>query len=249
MRRKSALLPPRAVAGPALYAVLGALQCAVAGERWHLSALAASDYVHRGLSQSDNRPALQAGASYRFVSGVYAGVWGSTVSNARTPFPDAAGRFEVSYMAGYAMALGDSWDFDVALFRYEYPDSDAVVSYGYTELAASLGFDDRLRLTLATSRDATIYTRSGLAHDITTYAWELTGRHPLGARLSGLAGVGYLDFRNGADTGYTYFNVGLAARLANMDLEMQYFDTRNGEQLFGRRLAGPRVVLALMVRF
>jgi uncharacterized protein (TIGR02001 family) len=249
MPRKSCYSGPALVAGVALYAVLGALQNAVAADTWQFAVVAASDYVHRGLSHNDSGPALQAGVTYHFAQGVYAGVWGATVSNARTPFPKSAGRLEMNYLAGYTRTLGATWDIDLVLHRYEYPDSDALVDYGYTELAASVGYDDRVRLTVSTSRDSTIYTRSGLARDFTTYAWELTGQHPLGTRLTGLAGIGYFDFRNAPDTGYAYFNAGLAARVAKLDVELQYMDTAKGERLFGRRLAGPRLVLALVGRF
>lgn len=246
---KSCYSSPAFVAGVALYAAFGALQDAVAAEKWQFGVVVASDYVHRGLSHNDSRPALQAGVVYQFAQGVYAGVWGATVSNARTPFPKSAGRLEMNYLAGYTRALGATWDFDLALHRYEYPDSDASVDYGYTEFAASVGYEDRVRLTMSTSRDSTIYTRNGLARDFTTYAWELAGQHSLGTRITGLAGVGYLDFRNAPDTGYAYFSAGLTARVAKLDLELQYMDTANGERLFGRRLAGPRLVLALVGRF
>jgi uncharacterized protein (TIGR02001 family) len=249
MPRKSCYSGPAFVAGVALYAAVGGPQNAAAAEKWQFGVVVASDYVHRGLSHNDSRPALQAGVTYQFGQGVYAGVWGATVSNARTPFPKSAGRLEMNYLIGYTRALGAAWDLDLVLHRYDYPDSDALVDYGYTELAASVGYDGRLRLTMAASRDSTIYTRSGLARDFTTYAWELAGQHPLGSRLTGLAGIGYLDFHNAPDTGYAYFNAGLAARVAKLDLELQYIDTSNGERLFGRRLAGPRIVLALVGRF
>lgn len=38
-----------------------------------------SDYVWRGVSQTDQNPALQAGAEYAQAIGVYVGVWGSNV--------------------------------------------------------------------------------------------------------------------------------------------------------------------------
>lgn len=237
----------RPAAGLALFAALGVLQCAAGAERWQLAAVAASDYVHRGLSQSDGEPALQAGLNYFSGPGVYAGVWASTVSNARTPFRGAGGRLEVSYMAGLATAVSETWDFDLALVRYEYPDSDSAVGYNYTELSASFGYRERLRFTAAVSPDATLYTRHGLQRNTQTRAWELVGQQPLGRQLNWTAGAGYFELR--ADgTGYGYFSTGLAARLSGLDVELQYIDTLRGERLFGR-LAGPRLVLALMASF
>ena len=39
-----------------------------------------SQYVFRGLSQTNEKPALQGGLDYSHASGFYAGVWGSNVS-------------------------------------------------------------------------------------------------------------------------------------------------------------------------
>jgi uncharacterized protein (TIGR02001 family) len=248
MGLKPSALAPRAVICLALWAAGGAWQCAGA-DRWHAGALATTDYVQRGLSQNDGDPSFQAGATYRFGSGVYAGVWGATVSNARTALRGAAGRFEVNFLAGYAQPWGEALEFDVAWLRYEYPDSDAPVDYGYTELMASISYRDQLRFSGAASRNATLFTRRGLEYNIRTFAWELAGEHPLSSRLSWIGGAGYLDFRGGNARGYAYFSTGLAARLERLDMELQYMDTRQGEQLFGRRLAGPRVVLSLLVSF
>jgi uncharacterized protein (TIGR02001 family) len=38
-----------------------------------------SDYVWRGVTQSDGDPAVQLGGDIAFNSGIYAGLWGSTV--------------------------------------------------------------------------------------------------------------------------------------------------------------------------
>jgi len=39
-----------------------------------------SDYVFRGISQSQHRPALQGGVDYAHASGAYVGLWASQVS-------------------------------------------------------------------------------------------------------------------------------------------------------------------------
>lgn len=220
-----------------------------AGAEGRLSLVAASDYVHRGLSLNDAGPALLAGASYRFDPGVYAGVWAATVSNSRTVVRGAAGRLEVNYLVGYSRPWGDAWEFDVAALRYEYPDSDAPVDYGYTEVAASIGYGGWLWFSAAASRDATVLTLRGLEYEVTTAALELAVERPLRTRLSWTAGAGYFDFHDGTAPGYAYFNAGLAARFHRLEAELQYIDTARGERLFGRRLAGPRVVLSLMASF
>lgn len=40
----------------------------------------ASDYVFRGISQSQRQPAIQGGFDYSHISGLYAGTWASNVA-------------------------------------------------------------------------------------------------------------------------------------------------------------------------
>lgn len=39
-----------------------------------------SDYAYRGISQTDERPAIQGGFDFRHDSGFYAGTWASSIS-------------------------------------------------------------------------------------------------------------------------------------------------------------------------
>lgn len=47
--------------------------------QWSFQATATSDYVWRGFSLSDERPAIQGGAEYFYKWGLFAGAWASTV--------------------------------------------------------------------------------------------------------------------------------------------------------------------------
>ena len=55
-----------------------------------------TDYVFRGVSQTDNEPAFQAGASYSAPFGLYAGVWASNVD-----FGEGGPDYEVDYYVGW----------------------------------------------------------------------------------------------------------------------------------------------------
>ena len=41
----------------------------------------ATDYVFRGVSQTDNKPAVQGSFDYKHPSGAYLGIWGSNVDD------------------------------------------------------------------------------------------------------------------------------------------------------------------------
>ena len=79
---------------------------------------AVSDYRYRGISQSRLAPALQGGADYTDKSGLYVGVWGSTIKWIK----DSAatdGNVEIDLYGGYKGAAGDV-AYDVGVLRYQY---------------------------------------------------------------------------------------------------------------------------------
>ena len=73
-----------------------------------------SDYVSRGVSYSDNDPAVQGGLDWSHGLGFYAGVWGSNVSFG-TP-----AHVELDVYTGItrSMASGLGWDSGLAYYTY-----------------------------------------------------------------------------------------------------------------------------------
>ena len=99
-----------------------------------------SDYVFRGVSQTDEEPALQLGADLNFDSGFYVGVWGSNVDFG-TGGPD----LEIDTYVGWNTDFSDSWNFDVQLVRYNYiGEENDFGNSDYNELITSLSWDETL---------------------------------------------------------------------------------------------------------
>jgi len=73
----------------------GVMTAQVANAEVSYNAAVVTDYVFRGATFSDNGVAVQGGADYSDKSGVYAGVWGSTVDGGDDSF-------EYDYYFGYA---------------------------------------------------------------------------------------------------------------------------------------------------
>lgn len=92
-----------------------------------------SEYRYRGISQSRFDPALQAGADYAHKSGVYVGIWGSSIKWIN----DAGGNAstEANYFTGYKSTLGNV-GYDIGFLRYDYsgntlkPSADTDELYG-----------------------------------------------------------------------------------------------------------------------
>ena len=81
-----------------------------------------SQYIFRGLSQSDYKPALQGGADFAHDSGLYVGVWGSNINWLRN-FGISSGRVEIDIYGGWKKTFADDYTIDVGFLRYQYPGS------------------------------------------------------------------------------------------------------------------------------
>jgi uncharacterized protein (TIGR02001 family) len=78
-----------------------------------------TDYRYRGISQSRLQPAVQAGADYADKSGLYVGVWGSTIKWIKDTPGATDGSFELDLYGGYkGSAAGLAYD--VGVLRYQY---------------------------------------------------------------------------------------------------------------------------------
>lgn len=94
--------------------------------KWVGSVGVVSDYLFRGLSQTNRKPAVQAGVEFDHASGWYLGGWGSNVSwlsDASTSAAPVSSSVELDLYGGYRGSFGGDWSYDVGLYRYQYPGS------------------------------------------------------------------------------------------------------------------------------
>lgn len=198
-----------------------------------------SDYVYRGVSQSDEDPAVQGGFEFEHPSGFFAGVWASSVD-----FPNNRQRsrprdLEIDYYAGYGFGLGAAWSASAQLTRYTYPGDDPAFDYDYSELSLSVQWSDRLAASAHLSDDL-------LGRSERATAWELSGRLPLTPRLDAAAGIGHFDLDRVVGDSYDYWSVGLSWLVGRFALDLTHIDTsRAATDLFGSRIAGSRVVASV----
>lgn len=82
-----------------------------------------SQYVFRGLKQTDGDPALQGGFDYSHASGFYLGTWGSNISWLRDFGAYTGGAsLEWDFYGGFKGPIGKSdFGYDVGLLYYYYP--------------------------------------------------------------------------------------------------------------------------------
>ncbi|MDE3739758.1 TorF family putative porin [Pseudomonas resinovorans] len=92
----------------------------------------ASDYRTRGISQTQNDPAAQGGATLLHSSGLYAGAWTSNVDfgfGLKT-------RQEVDYYVGWYWQATDDVNLDLGYIKYSYPKES---QFNMSEVYAILG--------------------------------------------------------------------------------------------------------------
>ena len=103
---------------------LGLLAASVAHAEVSGTLTLTSAYLFRGISQTDEKPALQGGLEWAHDSGVYAGAWGSSISWLSDSDPDISSQVELDAYLGIRGDFGDSGvGWDVGAVHYWYPGS------------------------------------------------------------------------------------------------------------------------------
>jgi uncharacterized protein (TIGR02001 family) len=90
-----------------------------------------SNYLWRGVTQTDDGVAVQGGLDYSHESGFYAGSWASNVD-----FGDSTS-YEVDLYTGYSGTILDDISYDLGYLYYGYPDADGNINFGELSISAS----------------------------------------------------------------------------------------------------------------
>ena len=193
---------------------------AVAGE-FGGSVAATTDYVYRGVSQSNGQAAMQADVHYRGTSRWVIGAWASTVDFDR---PDS-GSIELDVYAGRDWNLSPDWDARLGITHYFYPGDDSPTSYEYDEVTGSLTWQSRISATIAWSPNTTRRVGNWSATGEPAVSYELTASQPLPGRLSAAVGIGYYDLPDVLRADYQFWNVGLNFAIGRAQLGVMYVAT------------------------
>ena len=100
-----------------------------------------TDYMYRGISQSDEQPAISGGFDYRYTTGgfadLYAGIWASSLD-----FNDGDTTMEIDYYGGIAGEFSHGISWDVGGFYYQYPgtNADPAADFYFFEVYGKLAY-------------------------------------------------------------------------------------------------------------
>lgn len=98
-----------------------------------------SDYRFRGISQTRLKPALQGGVDFAHDSGLYVGLWASTIKILRD-IPGGDGPVELDIYGGYKGKINDNFAYDVGILRYQYPKQNFPTTVNTTELYGAVTY-------------------------------------------------------------------------------------------------------------
>lgn len=187
------------------------------------SAAVVSQYRFRGLSQSDNKPAVQAAITVSHESGFYISTWGSSTAGFQAPSPITPGGTEIDVYGGWTKALGGV-KVDVGGYGYLYPNAPYFNYYEiYGSVAGTLG-PVTAKAGINYAPGQTYFKDFGLTdHNVYVFG-ELSGGIP-GTPVTLHSHVGYTDGGLAYVKNYVDFSVGASVTWKNLTLDASVVGT------------------------
>ncbi len=207
-----------------------------------------TDYIVRGLTQTDEGPALQGGFDLSHENGLYIGTWGSNVKflEGDSVQPEDRADLEIDAYLGYANELDSGLNYDLGLIYYMYPGSGSDLNYNYYEYTLGFGYAmNGIDLGLNYAYSPENFGETGKAHNI-----ELSAGYTLDNGVGFGGYVGRQNFKDNEKAGEDFTHYGLFASyaLAGFDLSLNFHDTNLDENAF-KDIADKRVVFTISKEF
>lgn len=194
------------------------------------SATVVSDYRFRGITQTDKDFAVQGGITVSHESGVYVGVWGSSVDE----YIAAGSDQEIDLIAGYKRTFGGT-TLDVGGLYYYYPGSSKIIPGTnsdflelYTSLSHTLGpvsaklaayyAPKQAGLSLGAGKEDNFYMNLGLSGAIPDTGVSLS---------AGIGRTFTTSYLSGGDK-YTDWSVSASYTTGAVTFGLNYVDTSYG---------------------
>lgn len=188
---------------------------ALAEGEWSGNVAITSDYVFRGISQTDGAPTVSGGFDWASDS-FYVGTWASGVD-----FGDGTST-EIDVYAGFTPTVG-VFDLDLGAIYYIYPDAPDEPEQNFVELyaGASTTVGEFLDVGASVAYSPEFYYETGQA-----FYYAASAGIPLGEMFGLDATVGYSSGdEDEGFTDYTDYSVGLTTSYEGFDFDLRFIDT------------------------
>ncbi len=221
---------------------------------WNLGGALAvtSDYIYRGVSESNGHAAVQGDLHLATDGGTFFGLWSSSRDHTLEPGADAL----LELYLGHHFDLGTEFGATVsARSRYYLGASEYEPPADYQQLSLALDYLDRATLTLTAIPNAVRYWFNIRLSRAPAYVAEFSTQWLIFGPVFLTGGLGYYYSSGtgpGLDraTGYAYGNAGAACEYRSLRLEVGYYFAQDAaERSFPYPVAASRVAATLSWRF
>jgi uncharacterized protein (TIGR02001 family) len=214
-----------------------------------------SDYVFRGVSQTQNGPAIQGGFDYAHASGFYIGTWASNVDWVSLGYKDNSS-MEIDVYGGFKGTAGD-FGFDLGVITYYYPgdqvtganDPDTTELY----VGGSWKFLSAKYSYTVSDQFVGWGTTADPAGDTDgSYYIELNANYGLDNGWGLIGHVGYQDVNDNDDASYTDWKLGVSKDVGFGVVTVAYTGTDADDTAYtwaGEEVADDRVFVAFSKTF
>jgi uncharacterized protein (TIGR02001 family) len=216
-----------------------------------------SDYRFRGVSQTQNAPAVQGGLDYAHSSGFYVGNWNSSVSS--QVYTNGAG-VESDLYAGWKKEVYKGISIDVGTYNYFYPRATTSAATGSNfdtyEAFAGVGYKDLISAKYSQTLGNGYF---GTANARGTSYTQVDGKLPVPVikNLAVVAHYGRTNVANSSNLDYNDVNAGFVYSLPkDYDVSVKYFTNtgtstafENANTVSGQKLYKNAVVVGLTKTF
>ena len=221
--------------------LLGSLACTPNATASDLSGVATltSEYIYRGLKMSDGDPALQLGLDYEHDTGLFVGIWASTID-----LRSAMGNrdTELDYYAGYHYVSKSPITANVTLLRYSYPGRTGMHNYDYNEVLVGATWREQYSIELG-------YTSNFYGLDRIGRHWELRSEWPIANAWVIGAALGGNDMSDAGVSQYLHWDVGASARFSRLIVDLRWYDNEQPDGFAAQSSADSQVVLSISAAF
>lgn len=211
-----------------------------------------SDFIYRGVSESDGHGAAQADLHLSTSGGAFLGLWTSSRDKDLQPGASAV----LDLYLGQRFELSTSWNATLsARGHYYLGASEYEPSADYQEIAVAFTYLDRWSFSLTSIPNAVRYWMDIRLSRSPAWVADASGQWLLGEHFFLTGGAGYY-YSSGTGprieraTGYAYGNLGAAFELASWRLDVGYFLAQYAAQRsFPYPIADQRVAATLSWHF
>jgi len=187
----------------------------------------ASEYIFRGIAQTNHKPAVQAGLDLGHESGAYAGVWSSNISWLSDAGLGSSG-VETDIYGGYKGEAGGI-SYDVGLLQYYYPGTYVAGTNSPNTLEGYVGVGFK-GISLKYSHSFT--DLFGYADSKNSGYLDLSGSVEVGAGVTVSAHVGHQKISGNSDYSYTDYKIGVAKEFFGLNTSLAYSASNAKEALY-----------------